>query len=172
VKRAVCGGALLALLAALPASCSAGSSSAPPEHDAALESAAGEASADEGSCFPFCGSSGGDANADEGPVAAGDASADGTSSSCAQLKAVYEALQGPAQSCNPQLQAQCGATTNGPCCPVTVSASSQSAVDNFDQAVAMYTAQCQPNCAQVICQPAPSNMCNPLGSSPSLGRCQ
>jgi hypothetical protein len=163
-------GAAGACALAVLAACGSGSSSAPPGHDAAVESAAGEASADEGSCFPFCGS-GGDAGADDGPGVPAEASADGASS-CSQLKAIYEALQGPAQACNPQLQGQCAVTTNGPCCPVTVTASSQSAVNDFDQAVASYTAQCQPNCSQMICQPAPSNVCNALGGSASQGRCQ
>jgi hypothetical protein len=167
------GAAVCALFAPFSASCGEGSSSTPPARDAAVEGASSDAGAGDGPCFPFCGSSSGgdEAGGDGGPGAPGDGSGDGASS-CAQLKAVYEALQGPAQACNPQLQGQCAATTNGPCCPVTVSASSQSAVNDFDQAVATYTAQCQPNCAQVICQPAPSNECDPLGGSASQGRCR
>jgi hypothetical protein len=170
VSLATRGGPLLALFSVLCASCSDGPSSSPAPHDAAVEGATGEASTDDGACFPFCGSGGNDAGADVGGGPPGDASADGAS--CDGLKAVYEALQGPAQACNPQLQSQCAATTNGPCCPLTVTAASQSAVDNFDQAVAAYLAQCPPNCSQIICQPAPSNICNPLGGSASQGRCQ
>jgi hypothetical protein len=153
-----------ALIAFAPA-CGGGSSGSPPR-DAAPESAAtDDGSTDSGSCFPFCSS--GDAGTGTGADAAGDAAM-----SCAQLKSVYEALQAPAQACNPQLTGQCSATTNGPCCPVTVTSSNQSAVNNFDQAVANYVTQCHPDCSMAICQPAPSNQCDPLGSTPAQGLCR
>jgi hypothetical protein len=155
---------LVGSLALAPA-CGGGSPSSP-ARDAAPESAAVEdAGSDSGACFPFCAS--GDASVGMGTDASSEAG-----SSCAQLKAVYETLQGPAQGCNPQLTGQCAATTNGPCCPITVTASNGSAVDNFDQAVATYVEQCSPNCSMVICQPAPSNQCDPLMGSTSLGRCR
>jgi hypothetical protein len=151
---------------ALTAACGGGSSSGPSARDAEPESAvAQDAGSDGADCFPFCSSA--DAASGSGGDAAGDAA-----SSCAQLKAAYEALQAPAQACNPQLPGQCGATTNGPCCPVTVSGTNGSAVDNFDQAVAAYVAQCNPDCSMVICQPAPTDQCDPLGSTASQGRCR
>jgi hypothetical protein len=151
----------------LAAACGGGSSSSPAARDAAPESAAvADAGSDSGDCFPFC-SSGGDAGGGTGTDASGDGA-----SSCDQLKAVYETLQGPAQSCDPQLPGQCSATTNGPCCPLTVTATNGSAVDNFDQAVAAYLAQCNPDCSMMICQPAPSDQCDPLGASAAQGRCR
>jgi hypothetical protein len=83
---------------------------------------------------------------------------------CSQLRALYESLQAAAQACDPQIQGQCSATTNGPCCPLTVGVADRSAIDDFDQAVAMYKAQCSPDCSMSICQPAPSNACEPVGA--------
>jgi hypothetical protein len=143
-----------------------GGSSGSVARDAGAETAAEDTGSDTGSCFPFCSS-----GSDSGTGSGTDASADGTTS-CAQLKAVYEGLQALAQACEPQLTGQCSATTNGPCCPVTVTTSSQSAVNNFDQAVATYVAQCSPDCSMVICQPAPSNQCDPLAGGASQGRCR
>jgi hypothetical protein len=125
---------------------------------------------DAGSCFPFCGNAG-DAGGATEAGAAMDAAAD-AAVSCATLLAHLETLQAQAQSCNPQLQDDCSATTDGPCCPVTVSTADRGAVDDFDQAVAAYTSACTPDCARVICQPAPSNRCDPLALGTTLGRCE
>ncbi len=143
--------------------CSGGGGTSAPARDAASDTGEQESGEDSGSCFPFCGS----AEAAAPPLA----DASGLDApTCNQLKAVYEALQGAAQACDPRLQAQCAATTNGPCCPVTVTASNSSAVDNFDQGVAAYVAACSPDCSKIICMPAPSSQCQVLGTS--QGRCQ
>jgi hypothetical protein len=153
----------LALLAASVA-CGNAAPSSSPARDASSESAPAEAGEDD-ACFPYCGTV---ADARGGP-GAGDAGAGDGALSCDELRALYESLQARAQSCDPQLPAECGATTNGPCCPVTVSAGNASAIDDFDQAVAEYKTQCSPDCSKVICQPTPSNRCDALGS---LGRCE
>jgi hypothetical protein len=148
----------------LLAACGGGAGSSSPPQDAASETGEPDAESDGGSCFPFCGS------ADAGSPRVDASGLDAPS--CDQLKAAYEALQGPAQACDPQLQAQCAATTNGPCCPVAVTASSQAAVDNFDQAVAAYVAACSPDCSMIICMPTPLSQCQALAGGPSQGRCQ
>jgi hypothetical protein len=53
-----------------------------------------------------------------------------------------------------------------------VNATNGSAVDNFDQAVAAYVAQCDAGCSTVICQPAPSDQCEALGAAASQGLCR
>lgn len=90
---------------------------------------------------------------------------------CAQLKAKVDQLGLTARQCCPSCaQSQCNAATDGPCCPITVSASSTQPVDDYDQAVKAYKAQCNPDCSRVICdQTTPSNVCDGTGST---GTCQ
>jgi len=82
-------------------------------------------------------------------------------------------LQGSARRTDRQQRADpCLATTQAACCPVTIEASNAGAVDNLNQAVAMYRARCNPDCAGGICQPVPSRDCVPLPGSVSQGRCR
>jgi len=149
------------LLAACLLGCGSGSSSSPPgDAGADAPSAEGEGAADSGDCFPFCGT-GRDAGAAD---AASDAAL-----SCAQLEANYLMLEAAARACNPQLPNQCAATTNDPCCPVTVTVSNTQAVNDFDYAVMRYEAQCTADCSMRICQPAPSGHCDGTGS---MGVCR
>lgn len=143
------------LLAACLLGCGGGSSSSSPG-DAGADAPAADDGAADGDCFPFCGT-GGDAGA-------ADAAGDGALS-CAQLKAQYQALEPAARACNPQLPDQCGATTNDPCCPVTVTESNTQAVADFDYAVMQYEAQCTADCSMRICQAAPSRQCDGTGST-------
>jgi hypothetical protein len=152
-----------ALLAASLA-CGGGSPASSPARDASSEGAPVDAGKDAASCFPYCGTVSDARGGSGGADVAGDGAP-----SCDELKALYESLQARAQSCNPQLPAQCSATTNGPCCPVTVGAADRSAIDDFDQAVSQYKTLCSPDCSKVICQPAPTNQCDALGS---IGRCE
>jgi hypothetical protein len=156
VVRIVCSACFVA--------CGGGAPPSSAVKDASAESALVDAGQDDVSCFPYCGTV---ADA-RGATSGGDAAGDGALS-CDELRALYEALEGRAQSCNPQLPAQCNATTDGPCCPLTVGTTDRAAIDDFDQAVAVYKTQCSPDCSKVICQPAPSNRCDALGS---LGRCE
>jgi hypothetical protein len=142
------------LFAACLLGCGGGSSLPPADAGADAPSPEGDAAAD-GDCFPFCGT-GADAVA---PDAAGDGAL-----SCAQLKARYQMLE-TARACNPQLPNQCGATTNDPCCPVTVTESNTQAVADFDYAVMQYEAQCTADCSMRICQSAPSLQCDGAGST-------
>ncbi len=117
-------------------------------------------------CVPF---------EDSGPPQGDDSSVmmtpDGAGTSCAQMETALAGLQALAQTCNSNLTMQCNGTTQGPCCPITVTSSSTDAVNNYDVAVAGYVAACAPDCSMVICtDPAPSHQC--AGSSSTGQVCQ
>jgi hypothetical protein len=137
------------------AACGGGGGPSAAAADAATDHAPEVAVFDSGDCFPYCPSgetstSGADAGGDAAPT-------------CTQLQAAYEAFELTAKACNPQLPSQCGATASDPCCPVTVG-DSQSAVDDFNRAVARYLGQCMADCTKRLCQPAPSNLCIPAAT--------
>ncbi|HEY8039133.1 MAG TPA: hypothetical protein VIF15_05035 [Polyangiaceae bacterium] len=152
--------ALLAVLLPL-LGCGNGAASPSTAQDGGTDaSSAGDAA--EGGCFPTC--AGGDSG-----LPGDDAGGDGAAT-CDQLKAEAVSLEAAARACNPQLPSPCSASTDGICCPVSVTPGNTTAIDNFDQAVAAYKAQCTPNCAGIVCHPAPSNTCQP--TQPSQGICQ
>ena len=113
----------------------------------------------EASCFPFCGS---------GSSSGG--GGDGGDASCDQLKNQAEALQPPAQSCNPSLQNQCSGVAQGICCPITVTAGNDTAVNAFQQSVDLYKNQCDASCLTPNCSTAPSLNCQ--ATQPSQGICR
>jgi hypothetical protein len=90
---------------------------------------------------------------------------------CGQLKTKVDQLGIAARTCCLSCsEAQCNAATNGPCCPVSVTASNTQAVNDYDQAVKAYKAQCNPDCSAIICdQTTPSSVCDGTGAS---GICQ
>lgn len=91
-------------------------------------------------------------------------------SQCDLLKQKVMQLAGPAQACCPSCApAQCTATTNGICCPISVDTSSVQAVNDYDQAVMTYANQCHPDCSGTICSGAPSGICSGGGTT---GICQ
>jgi hypothetical protein len=139
---------LLALLA-----CSSGSSSPSTTPEAGPDASGADAADD--SCFPFCASSSSGSSSDSG---SDDGGGDGALS-CADQKANLEALETAARACNPQSPNQCTGTTDGVCCPVTVSPGDDTAVNNFAVALATYKAECNPSCLGVVCPVAPSMTC-------------
>jgi hypothetical protein len=150
----------LALLAVC-AACSSGSTSSGPA-EAGAEAAPAQDAADD-ACFPFCSSSsGGSSGSSSG------ADADVDAQSCDGLRAKVESLLPAARACNPSLQGQCSGTTDGVCCPVTVSAGNESAVNDLAVAVATYKQSCTPSCIGIVCPPAPSGVCQPLTGSGGL----
>lgn len=149
----------LGVLAILLLGCGSGSSGTPPSDAGGTDAARGDA-ADGGACFPFCGDAG------RGGDATGDVNV-----SCDQQKVLVETLQAKAKACDPRFSNQCTATTNDPCCPITITSSNVQAVNDFDQAVATYKSECSPDCSREICQPAPSNVCDaPQGSTQGVCR--
>jgi hypothetical protein len=139
-----------------------------------------------------CGSdSSSGAAADAGPEAGSDASHDGSGcpfgcsapdsgdaaadapTNCAQMKLQLDSLGATARACNPNLSQQCSASTNGICCPISVSPGDPAPVENYDHAVAAYIATCGPvDCTTTICSMnIPSNACDaPMGSV--MGICE
>ena len=80
-------------------------------------------------------------------------------------------LEGPAKACDPRLAGQqCDGTTQGTCCPITVSAGNDSAVNAYAAAVQEYVTQCSPKCLGALCPHAPSMTCD--ATSASTGTCQ
>jgi hypothetical protein len=135
----------------LLAGCGSSSSNAPPA-DAGAD-AHHVVAQDSGN--PFGGGDSGD-----------DASDGGDGGICAQLKAQVAELGQTARACNPSSASpQCGAQTNGPCCPVSITPGDPVPVENYDQAVKAYVAQCSPDCTIVICGVTPSNVCDGTGSA-------
>jgi hypothetical protein len=157
--------AFLALLVVC-AACSSGSSSPASSSEAGADAASGQDAADD-SCFPFCSSSG--SGGSSGGSSGDDASAD--AAGCDALRAQVEALLPAARACNPALASQCTGTTDGICCPVSVTAANESAVNNLAVAVASYKQSCSPSCIGIVCPPAPSNTCQPLQGG-QAGLCQ
>jgi len=150
--------------AAACGSSSGGASSAP---DASVD--ASPADAGDESCL-FCGSVE-DVGAPQGDDSGSMTMVDGGFTDCEQMEAALAGLQAAAQACNSNLTMQCNGTTQGPCCPITVTSSSTDAVNNYDVAVAGYVAACAPDCSMVICtDPAPSHQC--AGSSSTGQVCQ
>jgi hypothetical protein len=100
------------------------------------------------------------------PFNVGDTSQPDTSQSpCDELKQQVIQLGLTARKCNPQAPSECGATTDGPCCPITVDIGSTSAVNDYDHAVgqlwaAMDAGTCTYDCKLAYpCKQAPSNVC-------------
>lgn len=153
----------LALLAVC-AACGSVSSSPGGGADAGAESSPGQDAADD-ACFPFCSSSSGGSGSSSG------ADADVDAQSCDGLRAKVESLLPAARACNPALGGQCTGTTDGICCPVTVSAGNESAVNDLAVAVASYKQSCTPSCIGIVCPAAPSGVCQPPGTG-SQGLCQ
>jgi hypothetical protein len=152
---------LAALLCALPClwavACSASSS------PKGVAEAGVDATADatDESCFPFCGSG--------SSSSGGSMDEDGGDASCAQLKTQIEMLQGPAQACDPTKLSQCSGTAQGLCCPVTVTAGNDTAVNAFQEAVDSFKTMCDAGCLTPVCPTAPSLKCESAGTS---GTCQ
>jgi hypothetical protein len=150
--------ALLLVLLPVPlAGCSSGSPSAGAGD-------AGEASTtdatDDVACFPLCGSG----SSSGGSSGGGDAATDG-STTCSQLAALVSSLEPAARACNPQMPSQCGGTTQGLCCALTVNAGNDMAVNEYESAVANYKSQCSPSCMGSICPTVPSQQCDSTGTS-------
>jgi hypothetical protein len=144
-----------------------GSDSGHEAADAAVD--ASSADAGEEDCL-FCGSIE-DVGAPQGDDSSIMQMQDGDLTSCGQMEAALGGLQALAQTCNSNLTMQCNGSTMGVCCPITVTASSTEAVNNFDVAVAGYVAACPPDCSMVICNdPAPSHAC--VGSAATGQVCQ
>lgn len=141
--------------------CSAGSSSSTAK-DAGEDASTADGGDDSG-CFPFCASS------SSGGSGGDDAAAD-AQLTCAQLAASLAQLQAAAQACNPQLPSQCGGTTEGPCCAITISSGNDMAVAAYGSAVATYMSQCKPSCTSPICPTVPSDHC--ASTATGKGVCQ
>jgi len=117
--------------------------------EAGLDAAA---DATDDACFPFCGSSGSGSGGGGGD--------DGGDASCGELKSQIAMLQTPAQACNPTAPSQCNGIAQGICCPITVSAGNDQAVNTFQQAVDSYKSQCDAGCLTPVCPTAPSLVCH------------
>jgi hypothetical protein len=134
----------------LCAACSHASSSAgAPE--AGLDAAA---DVTDDSCFPFCASS--SSGSGSGGGGGDDGGGDAT---CPQLKTQIQMLQAPAQACNPTQPSQCNGIAEGICCPITVTAGNDQAVNTFQQTVDAYKSQCDAACITTVCPTAPSLQC-------------
>jgi hypothetical protein len=146
-----------ALVLAVMAGCSGGGSATASSVDAAADARA-ETSAgyDSGDCFPYCPS--------EASTVSGDDSGGDAAMTCAALQEAYEAYELTAKGCSPQLPGQCTATSNDPCCPVTVGGNAI-AVSDFEQAVSRYELGCTANCSIRLCQTAPSGQCVSTGTA-------
>lgn len=153
------------------AACSSGSSSPTGGADAGADATSAQ-DASEGSCFPLCSSSSGGSSGSGsgGGDDGGDDATDLDAQSCPALKAKVESLLPPAQACNPALPGQCSGTTDGICCPVSVSAGNESAENDLAVAVSNYKAACTPSCIGIVCPPTPSNTCEPVGTQ--VGVCK
>jgi len=128
------------------------SSDAAPPADAGPEAAAHDAAQDAG-CGLFCGGPQPDSGGTQQD--GGDAG-----SICDQLKAMIDQLQTAAKACNTNATMQCNASTNGICCPITVTSSNVQAVNDYDHAVGAYMTTCMPSCNGIICPQVPSNACD------------
>lgn len=107
---------------------------------------------------------------DGGDDGSGDSASD-AKLTCTQLKSQIDMLGNVARACNPSLSQQCIGSTNGICCPISVSPGDPAPVENYDQAVAAYKANCGPvDCSTTMCPTnVPSNACDaPMGSSSGL----
>jgi hypothetical protein len=93
----------------------------------------------------------------------------GADASCAELKNQVEMLQAPAQACDPAKPSQCNGTAQGLCCPITVTAGNDQAVNAFAVAVSSFASQCDAGCLIPVCPTAPSFHCNGSGMQ---GICQ
>ena len=91
---------------------------------------------------------------------------------CTGMRARIEQLSNAARACNPIQAQHCNGSTNGICCPISVSPGNTSAVNDFDQAVASYKASCPFDCSMAMCSMnVPSNACDAqMGSN--MGICQ
>ena len=86
-------------------------------------------------------------------------------SECDQLRAQVNAYGLVARACNPQGANECHAAADGICCQITVSIGSTQAVNDFQHAVADYQTKCgDAGCGQVICDQAPSGICDGTGT--------
>jgi len=155
----------LALLLLPCVACLACSTSSSP---AAAPEAGTDATADatDDSCFPFCSSGSGSSGSSSGGGTGDDGGGD---ASCAQLKDQVEMLQAPPQACDPAKPSQCNGTAQGLCCPITVTAGNDQAVNAFAQAVTSFASQCDAGCLIPVCPTAPSFHCNASGMQ---GVCQ
>ena len=83
-------------------------------------------------------------------------------SMCDRLKQAVDDRSALARACNPQGASECNAAVDGLCCTITVNASSNGAVADFEHAVNSYKAMCKPDCTRVLCgiDPPPSNICD------------
>jgi hypothetical protein len=137
---------LLACTVALGA-CSSSNSSAVPG-DAGVD-APFDAGADTGSIIGF-------PEDDSGPPSRPDAG-----SKCDDLRNAAQQKAAAAAACDPLLSQQCGGTTPGICCPLTITnGSDPSAVNDYNAAVnAFKNAGCTFDCTKIPCPTAPSNAC-------------
>ena len=136
-------------------------SAAPGASDAASDAPQVDAGK-EASCTFGCATDSGTKDGD-----AGDASF-----TCTGLRALIEQLSNTARACNPIQSQQCSGSTNGICCPISVSPGNTTAVNDFDHAVATYKASCPFDCSMAMCSMnIPSNACDAqMGSN--MGICQ
>ena len=155
----------------LVASCAAASSlviiacssdSASPAAADAGDDAAHVDAGKEAGCLFGC------ANADSGS----DADAGDGSLNCTQMKTRIDQLGTAARACSPIQTQQCTGTTNGICCPISVSPGNTSAVNDYDHAVMVFKASCPFDCSMAMCSMnIPSNACDaPMGAM--TGICQ
>ena len=117
-----------------------------------------------------------DAGTDQGAVEAGhaDTGAPPPDSSapidgggpCDHLKDMVDEASRLARTCDPHGAAPCAAAVDGLCCPITVDAANNSAVNDFQQAVKNYKAKCMPDCTKIFCgaNPPPTNQCDPTST--------
>jgi hypothetical protein len=152
-------GTLLLLLLACLACLACSPSSSPSGPAEAGTDATADATDD--ACFPLCGNG----------SSSGGGAGDGGDASCDQLKNQVEMLQTPAQACDPALQNQCSGVAQGICCPITVTAGNDQAVNTFQQAVDQYKNQCDASCIVSVCPTTPSLVCQKT-TPPSQGLCQ
>ena len=85
---------------------------------------------------------------------------------CDHLKELVDQASTLARSCDLRAAAPCSAAVDGLCCPVTVDAANNAAVNDFQQAVKNYKARCMPDCTRLFCgaNPPPSNQCDTTGA--------
>jgi hypothetical protein len=86
-------------------------------------------------------------------------------SKCSDLAAAAQQKATVAAACDPLLGQQCGGTTPGICCPLTITnGADPSAVDDYNAAVnAFKNAGCTVDCTKIPCGTAPSNTCTGTG---------
>jgi hypothetical protein len=138
--------ALFSLLAVALAACSSSSSPGAPV-DAGTDAEAIDAGHDSGGFFP--------PGVDSGVVTPD------AGSKCDGLRAAVQSKASAASACDPLATQQCGGTTQGICCPITITnGGNLQAVDDFNAAVAAYkNAGCTMDCTRFPCGTAPSNQC-------------